>query len=410
MPDAREQASLDAARAGADAQPSGASGEPALAMAPLPARDAVEEHVGALVLFDSRDVERTQSQLEQAPRSGADGTPAAPDAGNGATHDDAEHDDAERAEDEGGDGPRAALAAPLPAPPPIHVDEHLDAAGSSRARLSSAELEILEAVKRRIAAGKLVLPKLPSTHATLLHLTSGDDISTRLIVEAIERDPQLAGELLNAANSVKLAAAEPARTVTAAVVRLGARNLRTLLWSMTLKATAPEDEVLARHAKESWRQSAAMARMARLYATEVGRAPEEAHMAVLLADVGKVALVATLRRELERTKPSSAPSAALLGCLFREEHEAAGAQLARNWRLPEDVVANCQQHHDWRGAKDRKLAALTSLVQRLDMLLFLGAEVAFQNAVRREEFDALEIAWPARAARLEQSRSAWGAG
>jgi HD-like signal output (HDOD) protein len=301
-------------------------------------------------------------------------------------------------------------AAPLPAPPPIHVDEHLDAAGSSRARLTSAELELLEAIKRRIASGKLVLPKLPATHATLLHLTSGDDISTRLIVEAVERDPLLAGELLNAANATSQGAAEPARTVTAAVVRLGARNLRTLLWSMTLKATAPEDEVLSRHAKESWRQSAAMARMARLYAAEVGRAVEEVHMAVLLADVGKVALVATLRRELERHKPAMAPSAALLGCLFREEHEAAGAQLARNWRLPEDVIANCQQHHEWRGAKDQKLAALTSLVQRLDMLLFLGAEVAFQNTVRREEFDALEIPWPARAARLERSKAAWLAG
>jgi HD-like signal output (HDOD) protein len=301
-------------------------------------------------------------------------------------------------------------AAPLPAPPPIHVDEHLDAAGSSRSRLAKPELELLEAVKRRIAGGKLILPKLPSTHATLLHLTSGDDISTRLIVEAIERDPMMAGELLHAANAVTQGAAEPARTVTAAVVRLGARNLRTLLWSMTLKATAPEDEGLARHALESWRQSAAMARMARLYAAEVGRAPEEVHMAVLLADVGKVALIATLRRELESRKQAAAPSAALLGCLFREEHEAAGAQLARLWRLPEDIVDNCLGHHDWRTARDGKLAALTSLVQRLDMLLALGAEVAFQNAVRRDEFDALGIPWPARAARLSASAAAWRAG
>ncbi|MEY2745299.1 MAG: hypothetical protein RL112_341 [Planctomycetota bacterium] len=371
------------ARADGDDAVGGAPSRPA---APLPARGAAGEERGALGLFDAR--------VETA-RAGDEQPDPASDMGAG---------------DEPAGGASQGRAAPLPAPTPIHVDEHLDAAGASRARLTSAELELLEAVKRRIAAGKLVLPKLPSTHATLLHLTSGDDISTRLIVEAIERDPMLAGELLNAANSVAHAAAEPARTVTAAVVRLGARNLRTLLWSMTLKATAPEDEVLARHAKESWRQSAAMARMARLYAAEVGRAPEEAHMAVLLADVGKVALVATLRRELERAKPASAPSAALLGSLFREEHEAAGAQLARNWRLADDIVANCQQHHDWRGAKDQKLAALTSLVQRLDILLSLGAGVAFQNATRREEFDALEIPWPARAARLAASEAAWRAG
>jgi hypothetical protein len=30
--------------------------------------------------------------------------------------------------------------------------------------------------------------------------------------------------------------------------------------------------------------------------------------------------------------------------------------------------------------------------------------------VRREEFDALEIPWPARAARLERSKAAWLAG
>lgn len=302
----------------------------------------------------------------------------------------------------------AAADGPLPPPEPIQVETHLDAAGSSRARLSPAEITLLEAVRERIGAGKLALPKLPSTHATLLHLTGGEDLSTKLVVEAVERDPMLAAEVLKAANSAMNAAAEPARTVAAAVIRLGVRQLRTLLWSLTVKATAPDDAEFSAYALESWRQSAAMARMARVFHLQVGQPPEQIHTAVLLADVGKVALLATLRRELERTRSNVVPGPALIGCLFREEHEAAGAALARNWRLPDEVAANCACHHDWESNEGgRKLAALTSLVQRLDMLLSLGAQVAFQHCTRRPEFAALGVPWPERAALLAAAEEAW---
>lgn len=306
------------------------------------------------------------------------------------------------------DAPSAESAAPLPPPEPIHVETHLDAAGSSRARLTPAEIALLEAVREKIGAGKLALPKLPSTHATLLHLTGGEDISTKLVVETVERDPMLAAEVLKAANSAMHAAAEPARTVAAAVIRLGARNLRTLLWSLTVKATAPEDGDFSAYALESWRQSAAMARMARVFAAQVGQPPEQVYTAVLLADVGKVALLATLRREVERARSPVVPGPALIGCLFREEHEAAGAALARNWRLPDEVAANCARHHDWQANEEGlKLAALTSLVQRLDMLLSLGALVAFQSCTRRPEFAALGVPFPQRAALLAAAEEAW---
>ena len=303
---------------------------------------------------------------------------------------------------------RTDAGAPLPAPEPIRIEDHLDAVGSSRARLTAAEVQLLEAVRAKVAAGKLALPKLPSTHATLLHLTGGEDISTKLVVEAIERDQIMSAEVLGAANSAAYSAAEPARTVAEAVVRIGARDLRALLWSMALKASAPDDGALATWALEAWRQSAAMARMARVFAPELSLPPEQVVTAVLLADVGKVALIATLRRELERSKKPIAPTPALVGCLFREEHEAAGAALARSWRLPEEIANNCAHHHEWpTNERGLKLAALTSLVQRLDMLLALGAEVAFRSSARRPEFAALGVPWPARAAKLEAAEQEW---
>jgi hypothetical protein len=46
-------------------------------------------------------------------------------------------------------------------------------------------------------------------------------------------------------------------------------------------------------------------------------------------------------------------------------------------------------------------------VQRLDMLLALGAEVAFRSSARRPEFAALGVPWPARAAKLEAAEQEW---
>ena len=101
--------------------------------------------------------------------------------------------------------------------------------------LIDSEEDILRTIGERIEAGKFDVPSLPQTIMTALDLTSNPLAEVGDIVGAIEKDPVLSAELLKTANSVMFAGVREAQTHREAVVRLGQRNLRTLILSLAMR-------------------------------------------------------------------------------------------------------------------------------------------------------------------------------
>ncbi len=249
---------------------------------------------------------------------------------------------------------------------------NFDDARHRTADLRPHERELLEHVDRRIAAGDLELPQLPSTSMAVMQLSSRPDVELTEIVERISSDPVLSSELLRTANSVLYAGHQPADTLREAVMRVGLRQLRSMIFAISMRSVILRFEALTAQAERVWRQSFSVASIARAIAPSLGEDPERAFLIGLLHDVGKVALIAVLNGE---AKKSSDVTPALLGRLFHDHHEPAGRVLAEAWNLPAELVAVAGGHHHFeQNEGHERAAALASLAHRLDLFLSIGPE------------------------------------
>jgi putative nucleotidyltransferase with HDIG domain len=149
------------------------------------------------------------------------------------------------------------------------------------------------------------------------------------------------------------------------------------------------DKALANIALEVWRQSQSAAQIARAIAPSLGMDPERAFLIGLLHDIGKVALLETVRREV-RDKIEIRPC--LLGRVFFLQHERAGQRIAAAWKLPEELASVAGGHHHYeRNTEYPRSAALARLAHTLDLVLSIGGIGEAQRLEKLPEFDFLEV-------------------
>lgn len=267
--------------------------------------------------------------------------------------------------------------------------ENLDHGGALEGTLAEREIELLARIGRRIERGQFELPHLPSTSTALINMASKPSVDIKDLVVMIGADPVLSSELLKTANSALYGAQEPAETISQAVVRIGLRSLRTMILSISMRGAILRDKGLSNYAEEVWRQSYSVASIARAIAKPLRADPEKAFLLGLLADIGKVSLLAMLRRELQ---PNVSLSSALIGRLFQRYHEIAGEALARAWHLPDEIVSVAGCHHRFlENTKNPRSAALVSLAHKLDLYLSLDSEPDYRNLVHAPEMDHLQL-------------------
>ena len=236
--------------------------------------------------------------------------------------------------------------------------------------LRPAELQLLLRVQRRVQAGEVELPQLPATSMEVMQLSARPDVELQQIAERISSDPVLSSELLRTANSVLYAGQDAANTLDEAVMRVGLRSLRSMIFAISMRSVILRFHSLGTQAERVWRQSFSVASIARAIAPLLNADPERAFLLGLLHDVGKVALIAALNGEAEKSSDVTPP---LLGRLFHDHHEPAGQALARAWNLPDELVAVAGAHHDFeRNEHHARAAALASLAHRLDLYLSIG--------------------------------------
>lgn len=270
--------------------------------------------------------------------------------------------------------------------------------------LEERERELLARISARIANGDLELPQLPSTSMAVIDMTSKNSAEIGDIVRLIESDPVLSSEIVKMANSALYSGAEPVDSIAQSVMRIGLRNLRSLMFSLSMRSAVLRDKRLSTYAEEVWRQSYSTASIARGIAKPLGVDPDRAFLHGLLADIGKVSLLAMLRKEIPK---GSEVSPALVGRVFYLFHEVAGGRLAEAWHMPADIVAVASCHHRYaENAHNPQDAALVSLALHLDIRLEHPDDRSFDSAVDSPEMEFLKLSAEQRHQALEAAREA----
>jgi putative nucleotidyltransferase with HDIG domain len=214
------------------------------------------------------------------------------------------------------------------------------------------------------------LPPLPRALTEALRLVRSDALSADACVRAIEQDATLAARALRLANSPFYGACGRVSSVGDAVRLLGLRTVAGVVVAVSMRAMLAnwrdEDKLFQAY----WKHAVATGTAARELAAVAGADPDEAFLAGLLHDVGRLVLAvfvpvpARLARAQSLADDSELREAELR--LIGRAHDDVGAAVARYWLLPEPIVAAIALHHAPSAAVQPGTTLLAAVVHVAD--------------------------------------------
>jgi putative nucleotidyltransferase with HDIG domain len=224
-----------------------------------------------------------------------------------------------------------------PAPPSAEEIERIEAAQSV-----AVGSRLRDIVHQRLEEDRLPLPAMPAVVMRALELLRDENVGLGRVARVLEADPLAVARVLRLANSAAYGGATNISTVDHAVSRLGARKLRTLLTeSAAREVFTSRDPAIARSFRAIWEHCLAVGTLARELSEGASVPRDELYLAGLLHDVGKP-VVGVLLLETERSLWGKLGAPAMGGSLWMkivgECHGEVGAELARRWKLPENVT------------------------------------------------------------------------
>jgi HD-like signal output (HDOD) protein len=187
-----------------------------------------------------------------------------------------------------------------------------------------------------IGRGTLELPAWSMITERARAAVADDGLDNARLAQLLMAEAGLAVRVLTLANSVMFAGSGTRTTdLKLAVMRLGRDNIRSAVYAYALAQLrhAPKLAHLGAELRQLWQQSTAVATLARLLAAAGGVVdPDEAVLAGLLHNIGKLALLT----QLEQAPPELRVPPGR-DVLLDTWHARIGLALALHWGLPESV-------------------------------------------------------------------------
>ncbi len=240
------------------------------------------------------------------------------------------------------------------------------------------------------------LPAMPAVLRSLGECLSQDaeSVSIEKVVDLISYDKSLAGQCLRMANSALFQRKSNVSSIRDAVVALGIRNIRDLVYSVSL----PKLFAGTRHGMAPvtfWRHALGTALVSQHFAYRLGIKPQEKfYLAGLLHDIGILVNALLFPKEfgqiLQTAQESETPLCEVEQSVLGFTHCESGRILADIWNLPSDVSDAIEFHH-WPPAEGEN-AEVIAVVYLADLLCRLrGLGYGYYEA---RDFDlSSEPAW-----------------
>lgn len=186
-----------------------------------------------------------------------------------------------------------------------------------------------------------VVPRLPDVGMALLKELSDINISSETIMSYINRDPALASEVLNMANSAlfRQSSQEKVLNLNKAVTILGLNNLKTIVSSVLMKRLVLIAPIYFRmFGQHLWQHSQDCGLACRALARVYGQCdPNNAYLVGLMHDIGKLAIFGLLTKALGQHLDYK-PRGSVFSCIVRDHSQVLSAKIARKWGLPDYLL------------------------------------------------------------------------
>ncbi|MBN1843866.1 MAG: HDOD domain-containing protein [Deltaproteobacteria bacterium] len=195
------------------------------------------------------------------------------------------------------------------------------------------------------------LPTLPVIAFKVNKMLQDDDVSIRMLSETIEKDQAMVSKILKLVNSAFYGFRSKINTISHAITILGLSTIRNAIVSIAVvDAFSGKEAFEGFDITDFWKHSVAVAVTGRHMAEKTRlSAPDEAFVAGILHDVGKVVLAQYFQE----------PFGQLLTCvrddglsfyeaekkLLPADHAQIGGRLVKKWQLPASLVETITYHH-----------------------------------------------------------------
>jgi len=203
--------------------------------------------------------------------------------------------------------------------------------------------------------GADTIPMLPSLAHEIADIALNPDVPAIRVSGIVSKDPVLATAVIQLANSAYSASAIEITSINEAVVRLGTSAVRSIVTASCLTAMMADPKIYGSRGRGLIDHSIGTAYVARLIADSCGGDADDAFLAGLLHDIGKLLilkLASQAHLNVERPSPEEVET------VLVAEHAALGGYLVKRWHLPSTLADPIVWHHEPERAAERPQATL----------------------------------------------------
>ncbi len=234
---------------------------------------------------------------------------------------------------------------------------------------------------RQIAERKIELPPMPGTAAEVMNLCQQETTDAAKLSAVIHKDQTIASNVLRVANSAAYAGQVPCSSLQQACSRLGMQLITEIAMAVSVRGRMFGNKTCADLLAALWKHSVLTGFFTKEIARLRRRNVEIAFLCGLLHDVGKAVLLNNVDKVIGKNE-LTLPVAYLLDAVD-QQHIPAGALLAKEWKLPEQVAEAIACHHDIPAAK--RFADMAMTVALADSLSHWTAPTVLATPATEEQ-------------------------
>jgi len=203
-----------------------------------------------------------------------------------------------------------------------------------------------------IARGELQLPVLPEVAARVVAVAGSPDADASALARVIIGDQSLAAHVMRVATSAINQPRHRIESLQQAISWLGMAVISDIAFTVAVQGKLLNVPGQKARVRLMWRQAVATALWARVVADAIGSKADASYLSGLLHEIGKPACVAAI---VELSRRAATPlTDTEFDALIAEFHVRVGAQLATEWRLPENVLIVVREWRSWNDAAERR--------------------------------------------------------
>ena len=231
--------------------------------------------------------------------------------------------------------------------------------------LDTATFTFVNTLATDISSGEFELPCWPEIVVQIKRALENDECSVEQLVRLIGSEPVLAARLLKVVNSELHHGREPINDLRTIVNRLGVDVVRGVAISLAAGQSCHGHDLrpVKPYLAELWQHSVQVAAIAYILAKQYTKiSPDEAHLAGLLHDVGKLYVLMRIQ-----DNPVFIDNERTLQEIMDAWHTTIGGEIIESWKFSEELAAAVRDHelYDLEGVHPPNLTDVVSVANLL---------------------------------------------